>query len=79
MSFRGQKNIIFDKNLLLDGKILWKIKDPVKEKNKSKGRETRETPEENGTIQVGILPIEGDKGKRRGRLSKFGQTTPSAS
>jgi hypothetical protein len=30
-------------------------------------------------MQAGTLPIEGDKEKRRGRLSKFGQTTPSAS
>jgi hypothetical protein len=37
-----------DKNLLFDGKSLWEKKDPVKEKNKAKGRETREASEGKG-------------------------------
>jgi hypothetical protein len=65
--------------LLFDGKRLWRRKDPVKEKNRAKGREIREASEEKGTMQAGTLPIEGDKGKRRGRLSKFVRTTPAAS
>jgi len=68
--------LIFDKNLLFDGKSLWKKKDPVKEKNRAKGRETREASEGKGTMQVWSLQIEGDKWKRNGRLSKFGRTTP---
>ena len=70
---------MFDKNLLFDGKSLWRRKDPVKEKNRAKDREIREASEEKGTMQAGTLQIEGEKGKRRSRLSKFGQTTPSAS
>jgi hypothetical protein len=32
----------FEKNLLFDGKSLWGKKDPLKEKNRAKGREIRE-------------------------------------
>jgi len=46
---------IFDRNLLFDGKSLWGEKDPVKEKNRAKGREIREASEEKGTMQVGTL------------------------
>jgi hypothetical protein len=45
----------FDKNLLFDGKSLWGKKDPVKEKNRAKGRETREASEGKGTMPVGTL------------------------
>jgi len=51
--------------LLFDGKNIKKEKSKVKEKNR--------------TLQVWTLQIEGDKGKRRGRLPKFGRTAPSAS
>jgi hypothetical protein len=56
-----------------------KKKRPCQGKNRVKGGETRKASEEKKTMQSGTFPIEGDKGKRRGRLSKFGQTTPSAS
>jgi hypothetical protein len=42
---------LFDKNSLFDGKSLWRRKDPVKEKNRAKGREIREASEEKGTRQ----------------------------
>jgi hypothetical protein len=41
--------------LLFDGKRLWGKKDPVKEKNRAKSRETREASEEKGTMPVGTL------------------------
>jgi len=44
-----------------------------------KGRGMKASFGEKGTLQDWTLPIEGDKGKRRGRLSKFRQTTPSDS
>ena len=77
--FRGTAWIGFDKNLLFDAKSICKKKAPVKEKIRATGRETRESSEEKGTMQAWTLQIEGDKGKRRGRLSKFERTTPAAS
>jgi hypothetical protein len=68
-----------DKNLLFDRKSIKGGKDRVKQKIRTKGRETRETPEENGTIQVGILQIEGNKRKRRSRLPKFRHAAPFTS
>jgi len=62
--------------LLFDGKSLWEKKDPVKEKNRAKGREIREASEGKGTMQVWTLQIEGNKRKRRGRLPKFRHTAP---
>jgi len=66
----------FDKNLLFDGKSLWEKKDPVKEKNRAKGREIREASEEKGTMQAGTLPIEGDKGKKEADYQNLDQLFP---
>jgi len=52
---KGGLEVFFDKNLLFDGKSLWEKKDPVKEKNRSKGREIREASGEKGTMPVGTL------------------------
>ena len=66
---------VFDKNLLFNEKSIREKKYIVKKKNLAQGRETRETPEENGTIQVGTLKIEGDKGKRTGGPFRLGNFT----
>jgi hypothetical protein len=41
--------------LLFDAKRLWEKKDLVKEKNRAKGRGTREASEGKGTMPVGTL------------------------
>jgi hypothetical protein len=48
--------------LLFNEKSIREEKYIVKEKNRAKGRETRERPEEKGTLQVGTLQIEGNEG-----------------
>ena len=68
-----------DKNFLFDRKSIKGGKDRVKEKNRPKAREQRVSSGENRTLQGGVLPIEGNKRKRRGRLPKFRPTAPFTS
>ena len=53
-----------------------KKKTASSEKIRLKARGQRGTFDKNRTLQVRILPNVGDKGKRRGKLPKFGQPTP---
>jgi hypothetical protein len=74
----------FNKKLFFDGKIIKQEKEHRQGEKQAcppslldKGN--RESSEEIGTLPGWILQTGSDKGKRRGRLPKFGRTTPSAS
>jgi hypothetical protein len=57
--------------LLFDRISLKSGKDRVKEKNRPKARVQRVSSGENRALQGWILPIEGNKGRRRGKTSKI--------
>ena len=46
----------FDRNLLFDGKSIWKEKDSIKEKNRAKDKDRKRASRGNGFILFGPKP-----------------------